>query len=135
MIDIENKIYTIIKEALIEEYGDANFNISSVEQNAPAKFPAVSFVESDNYTDNFSIDSNSNENFANVLYEVNVYSNDKNKKKSECKGIISFIDDIMLDLGFTRSFLNPIPNADNSIYRMVARYVAKIDKNNKIYRR
>lgn len=135
MISIENNIYTQIKDALIEKYNDPNFNISSVEQNAPAKFPAVSFVESDNYTDNFSIDSDSNENYVNVLYEINVYSDDKNKKKGICKDIISFIDGIMIDLGFTRSFLNPIPNADNSIYRMVSRYVAKIGKNGKIYRR
>ena len=83
-----------------------------------------------------TIDSGSNENHANVMYEVNVYSNKTTAKKSECKAIIALIDQEMLALGFVRSTLTPVPNMnDSTIYRMVGRYRASVSHNFEIYRR
>ena len=46
------------------------------------------------------------------------------------------IDEQFALLGFTRSFLKPLPNlADATIYRITARYIATVDKNETIYRR
>jgi hypothetical protein len=70
------------------------------------------------------------------MYEVNVYSNKKSGKKSECKKIISIIDEEMSALGFTRIMLQPIPNMDDATkYRMTARYRAVVSKDKVIYRR
>lgn len=76
------------------------------------------------------------ENHAQVLYEVNVYSNKTSGKKTECKAIIALIDSKMEALGFTRTLMNPVPNEeDATVYRMVARYRAIVSKNKTIYRR
>jgi hypothetical protein len=67
---------------------------------------------------------------------LNVYSNKKSGKKSECKAIASLIDDEMAALGFSRSMLQPIPNMDDAtIYRMTGRYRAVVSKDKIIYRR
>jgi hypothetical protein len=90
----------------------------------------------DNATRTDTIDSGSNENHANVMYEVNVYSNRATGKKSECKEIIALIDKEMLALGFSRATLTPVPNMnDSTIYRMVGRYRATVSANHEICRR
>ena len=71
-----------------------------------------------------------------VTYEVNVYSNKTSGKKAECKALAAFIDERLLELNFTRTMLEPVPNQDEAtIYRMLGRYRAVISKNKTIYRR
>lgn len=93
----------------------------------PSKFPAVTITESSNTVITNRRTAQQIENGAAVLYEVNVYSNKTNGKKSEAKEIMAFIDEQMSSIGFTRTFLNPIPNVvDATIYRIVARYTAAV---------
>lgn len=134
MIDIENEIFTKIDTLLKTTYGNS-FNTSSVYQNTPPSFPSVSIVEEDSYSDIATQDSESCEKCINVMYEINVYSNKNNRKKIEAKAIFTLINDLMISLGFTRQMTSRIPNVDNSIYRILGRYIAKVDKNKKIYRR
>jgi hypothetical protein len=104
--------------------------------NSPPSFPAVSLVEMENTTRTETIDSGSNENHVNVMYEVNVYSNKTTGKKSECKAIVALIDEELLAMGFSRSTLTPVPNEyDSKIYRMVGRYRAAVSSKHEIYRR
>ena len=103
---------------------------------SPPSFPCVSLVEADNQSYRQSQTTDSLENHASLLYEVNIYSNKTKGKKAECKAIAAIIDNELARLGFTRSMLNPIPNEeDATIYRMVGRYKAIVSKNNVIYRR
>lgn len=107
--------------------------VSGEYVDAPAKFPAVTIEEVNNsvYQKMRTVHI---ENAASVLYEVNIYSNKIGYKKSEAQEIMSFIDDILAGLGFTRTMCNPLPNlADATIYRLTARYEAVIDKDNWIY--
>ena len=68
-------------------------------------------------------DTSGIENFADVMYQVDIYSNKNKGKKSECKAIAAVVDDEFARLGFTRTFLNPVPNMDDAtIYRMTGRY-------------
>ena len=134
MIDIENAVFNAVAMKVREVYPDVFMTGEYV--NSPPSFPAVSLVEMDNSTHIETIDSGSNENHANVMYEVNVYSNKTVGKKSECKKIITLIDEEMLAMGFSRSTLTPVPNEyDSTIYRMVARYRAAVSSDHKIYRR
>lgn len=49
---------------------------------------------------------------------------------------MGFIDEILMELNFTRTMLEPVPNQDNAtIYRMLGRYRAVISKEKTIYRR
>ena len=134
MIDIENQVFDRVASRVREQFPDIFMTGEYV--NSPASFPAVSLVEMDNSVREATIDSGSNENHANVMYEVNVYSNKATGKKSECKAIIALIDKEMTDMGFARFTLTPVPNEyDSTIYRMVGRYRAAVSTDHKIYRR
>jgi len=134
MIDIENAVFDRVAMKVREVFPD--IFIAGEYVKSPPSFPAVSLVEMDNVTRINTIDSGSNENHADVMYEVNVYSNKTAGKKSECKEIIALIDKEMTAVGFARSTLTPVPNEyDSTIYRMVARYRAVVSADHKIYRR
>lgn len=134
MIDIENEVYNRVAIRIREQYPDTF--IAGEYVNSPSSFPAVSLVEMENSIRESTIDSGSNENHADVMYEVNVYSNKTTGKKSECKAIIALIDAEMTAMGFVRSTLTPVPNEyDATIYRMVGRYRAAVSTDHKIYRR
>ena len=134
MIDMENEIFNAAKKAVIVEYPDIYMVGEYVK--TPPKFPCVSLVEMDNQSYQRTEDSGSSENHAQVMYEVNIYSNKTTGKKAECKAIAALIDEQMLALGFARTMLQPIPNLDDAtIYRMVGRYSAVISKTKDIYRR
>ena len=134
MIDIENDIFNTVATVVREKYPDIYMIGEYVK--TPPKFPCTSLVEMDNQSYQRTEDSGSSENHVSVMYEVNVYSNKKVGKKSECKAIAATIDEQMLALGFARTMLQPIPNLDDAtIYRMVGRYSAIISKDKVIFRR
>ena len=134
MIDIESTVFNRVATKVREQFPDIYMTGEYVK--SPSSFPAVSLVEMDNATRTDTIDSGSNENHANVMYEVNVYSNKATGKKSECKAIIALIDEEMLALGFARNTLTPVPNMnDSTIYRMVGRYRATVSTKHEIIRR
>ena len=134
MIDIENEVFDRVVKRVREQF--PNIFMVGEYVKSPSSFPAVSFMEMDNAAMESTVDSGSNENHVNVMYEANVYSNKTTGKKSECKEIIALIDTEMLAMGFVRSTLTPIPNEyDSTIYRMVGRYRATISADHKIFRR
>ena len=134
MINIENIVFDRVVERVRERFPDIFMTGEYV--NSPPSFPAASLVEMDNSTRIETIDSGSNENHANVMYEVNVYSNKSYGKKTECREILALIDEEMLRMGFSRITLTPVPNEnDSTIYRMVARYRAVVSSDLKIFRR
>ena len=134
MIDIENLVFDRVSTRVREQFPDIFMTGEYV--NVPSSFPAASLVEMDNSVRESTIDSGSNENHANVMYEVNVYSNKTTGKKSECKAIMALIDTEMTAMGFVRSTLIPVQNEyDSTVYRMVARYRAAVSNDFKIFRR
>lgn len=133
MIDIENEIFNKIKIELRSRF--PRINVFGEDVRSPSSFPCVSIVEADNYTLRKTQDSGSNENHAVLMYEVNVYTNKTNGKKTDCKAIFSVIDDVFLNLGFTRLAKHPVTMDKATIYRMVGRYNAIVSKNQTIYRR
>lgn len=134
MIDIENEVFTQIAAKLREEFN--GISVYGEYTKAPAKFPAVSIEEKANTVYQRTQDSGNIENHASLMYEVNVYSNKKTGKKSECKDIFSVIDDEFSAMGFTRILKDTIPNLeDATIYRMIGRYTAIVSKENEIIRR
>ena len=134
MIDCENEIFSKIAESVRAAYPSAF--VSSEYVRTPSKFPFVSLIEMSNTAYDRTQSSGGLENHASLMYEVNVYSNKKSGKKSECKEIAALIDNELAALGFSRTMLQPIPNMDDAtIYRMTGRYTAVISKDKKLYRR
>lgn len=134
MIDIESDVFSIVSKKVREVYPKIYMTGEYVK--APSSFPCVSLVEADNQIYRNTRTTDSIENHVQVVYEVNVYSNKKTGRKSECKNILAVIDGRMEALGFTRTLASQVPNEeDATIYRMVARYRAIVSKNKTIYRR
>ena len=134
MINIENEVFSLVSARVREKYKDIYMTGEYVR--SPSSFPHASLVEMDNTTYTLTQTGCGDENHASVMYEVDVYSNKTKGKKSECKDIISLIDEAMMSLGFTRTMLQPIPNMDDAtIYRMTARYKAVVSKDKEIFRR
>lgn len=132
MIDLENDVFTAVHDALREKYGD-DIDISSEYVDAPAKFPAVTLTESDNRV-LANMRTLNVENAASVMYELHVFSNKTNGKKAQAKEIASVVDDVLSNINFTRTFRSQVPNLKNaSIFQLVCRYEAVIDKDFWIY--
>lgn len=131
MIDLENDIYDYVAKALRAAHTGIDVAAEYVEM--PAKFPHVSIVESDNRILD-RMRTNNIENAIQSMFEVNIYSNKASGKKSEAKAIANTLDDVLSGIGFTRTFREQVPNLrDATIYRIVCRYEAVIDKNFVIY--
>ena len=134
MIDCESEVFSAVADAVREAYPTAF--VSGENIRTPPKFPFVSLIEMSNVAYDRTQTSGGLENHASVMYEVNIYSNKKSGKKSECKAIAALIDNELATLGFSRTMLQPIPNMDDAtIYRMTGRYTAVISKEKTLYRR
>lgn len=133
MIEIENEIFDTISKKIIEIF--PNINMFSETLLNPSEFPCVCLEEIDNYSLNTSRDSHSNENHAVVVYDINVYSNKRSGKKTECKKIIAEIDKFFADLGFTRTTKQNFSFDNATKYRILARYSAVVSADKIIYRR
>lgn len=134
MIDIESEVFNTVSEKVREQYPEIFMTGEYVK--SPSSFPCVSLIETDNQIYRNTRTSGCIENHAQVVYEVNVYSNKQRGKKAECKEILGFIDRQLEALGFTRTLMTPVPNeVDATVYRMMARYRAIVSKENVIYRR
>lgn len=133
LIDIENDIFSDIADEIRAHFPEAHVTGEYVK--SPPYFPSVSIVEADNSVYRRTQTGEHTENHAQVLYEVNVYSNKTSGKKTECREIMSLVDGMFARLGFTRTLMNTIPDMyDATIYRMVARYQAVIGKDFTIYK-
>ena len=101
MIDVETEIFDTVSTSVREKYPKVYMTGEYVK--SPPSFPCVSLIEVDNQIYRNTRTTECIENHAQVLYEVNVYSNKKSGKKAECKAIAALIDSKMEALGFTRT--------------------------------
>lgn len=138
MIDVEPDIFALVAVPLREKYGKDEKGqykiwVSGESTDVPARFPAVTIEGKDNYV--YTRASTTKiENAANVMYEVNVYTNRVGYKKQDAQEIMSLIDEILSGLMLTRTMMQPIDNlSDATIYRLVARYKATVDTDFMIY--
>ena len=131
MIDIENDVFDTIASTLRAEH--SGIYVVGEYVPAPPRFPAVSIVEADNRVVS-NMRTLNIENAASVMYEVNIYSNKASGKKSEAKAIAATLDEKFAEIGFTRTMKEQVPNLnDATIYRIVCRYEAIVDKDLWIY--
>lgn len=126
MIDIENLIVSKVNTALATlKQTYPNLKVVSEYLETMAKFPLVSVVQEDNYTHLATQDADLKDHAVNVMFSVNVYANDKNKKAT-AKKIASAVDTEMLNNLFTRTYMGQTPNVDRTVYRITMRYTAVV---------
>lgn len=124
MIDCENEVYTRIAKVLREKF--PGIDIAGEYIQAPSVFPHVSITQSDNSV--IANKTTGSAEMAQVMFEINVYSNKTGGKKTECKAIMNIIDEVLFKMNFRRLALTPVPNMeDATIYRIVARYRVATD--------
>lgn len=133
MIDVFAELYTIGRNAVIEEYPNAE--VSSTQTLKPTHFPYTSIIEGDNSVYSPTRDSARMENHAQIMLEVQVYTTG-DSKQTDCRAIIGVIDRVYGNIGLQRIMMSPVTNYnDTTKYRMVARYTGIISRNKEIYRR
>ena len=132
MIDIESTVFDYVATALRDAFD--NVFVMSVPSDTPTRFPAVCLWEQSNTIYTGSQTSESYENHDKLLYQCEVYSNLTSGKKQQAKAIAALVDEKMQELGFTRTFGQPVPNiADMTIFRYTMRFEGIIGKDNIVY--
>ena len=124
MIDIENKVLSVVRDAVLAKYSDASVYGEYVD--VPASFPCVTVTEDTKYTYVYKKEEQLNEHHAEVQYAVNVYSDKQSGAKLEAKAILAIADDAMQSMKFWRTMTRQVPNVDRTVYRLIARYRAVV---------
>ena len=127
MIDKELEVFEAVASRLRKKYPTI-YVVGTELTIKPPRFPAVSFVQTNNVirTEHSTFDSL--ENVVREDYKAEVFSNLETGKENQTKEITIDISDCLTELGYERTFCEPIPNGDSSIHRRMSRYI----KNNVI---
>ena len=132
MIDVQAELYTIGRNAVLEQFPDAV--LSSTETLKPVRFPYVSIIEEDNSVYKRTSDSRKIENHARLMIQVDCYTTG-DRKQQVARSIMGIIDETYGNIGLRREMLFPTINYnDTSIYRMTARYTCVVSDKKEIYR-
>ena len=124
MIDIETQVIDKVVRAVQAEYPKAV--VEDRFTAVPSAFPYVAVYEMNNTVPQRYVDNTGNELYNEVTYEAQIFTNDR-VKKSTANAIAQIVDETIRNLGFLRTFKNPIPNVDTTIYRIALRYTAVVE--------
>lgn len=121
MIDKENEIFKAVATALRKKFKGI-YVIGAEMSSAPSKFPAVSFVQTNNAIKSEHSTFDCLENVVTEDYKAEVCSNLEKGKETQTKEITSVISDVMSEFGYVRTFCEVVPNADATVNRRMSRY-------------
>ena len=121
MIDKENEIFETVASALRQKIKGI-YVIGAEMSPTPPKFPAVSFVQTNNAIKAEHSTFDSLENVVTEDYKAEVFSTLEKGKEAQTKEITAVISDAMSSLGYERTFCEVVPNADSTIHRRMSRY-------------
>lgn len=134
MFNIQKEIFTAVANAVLASYPTCR--ITNAFVYAPAEFPCVAIVLSDDYTTQNTRDSSKADNYRDVTVTVDVYSNKAEGKKTEAEAIAQIVIDTLSPLNFDLRSCRPLSNLNNaSNYRITATFTATVDSNGIIYKR
>lgn len=122
MIDIENKVLDTVFATIRANTQYANTACYGEYVAVPASFPCVCLYEMSNTTYRRSQDTDLQEHQANLMYEANIYSDKTNTSKTVARELAKIVDESMQNMKFTRTFMQPLPNLDRTIYRITIRW-------------
>jgi hypothetical protein len=96
----------------------------------------VTLDETSNVTVGWLEDSSNEEKFVGVAYRIQVFSNDRNRKKAEAREIFATADAEMRRMGFRRVTYTTTPEIyDSTIYNINATYEAVVSAVGYVYKR
>lgn len=132
MIDIEPDVFSELGEYIAGYYPNLKGE-NEILMN-PTVLPCWCMEEISNTSDMMTADSHSNENYANVDYEVRVYVHPIFGKRREARKIMGHIDTWFINKGFDRINTSFIAFDDGTKFQVICQYAAKTDGKT-IYRR
>lgn len=134
MFNIQREIFTAIANEVLASYPSCR--ITNAFVYAPAEFPCVAIVLSDDYVTQNTTDSSKADNYRDVTVTVDVYSNKADGKKTEAETIAQIVIDTLSPLNFEMRSCRPSSNLNNaSNYRITATFTATVDSSGTIYKR
>lgn len=125
MIDIETTVFNKVATVLREKYEGIKVYGEYVAE--PALFPCVNMWESNNAVNVQHEDTSALDNYVNVTYTIQVFTNSPTKKL-DGKAIAQDIDAIMTEFRLRRSLFSQVPNIDRTIYRIEMRYTGIVKR-------
>ena len=119
MIDIENYMFDKVATQLRTNHDGIKVYGEYVAE--PVSFPCVNMWESANSVWAEGESDTSLDDYVNVTYTIQVFTNSQTKK-ADAKALANEIDEIMTRYQFRRILLQQVPNIDRTIYRIELRY-------------
>lgn len=134
MFNIQKEIYTQAANAVLAVYPSCRISNSFIY--APAQFPALAIVLSDDGTNYQMRDSSNNDNFRDITITVDVYTNKTDGKKTQAEAIMQLVIDKLFLFNFNMVSCKPFSAlGDAQNYRITATFTATVDVNGQIYTR
>lgn len=134
MFNIQKEIFTTVANAVLATYTTCRITNSFIY--APAQFPCVAIVLSDDGTTYKMRDSSSNDNFRDITVTVDVFSNKVDGKKTEAESIMQIVIDTLFPLNFNMVSCKPMSDLNNAqTYRITATFTATVDGSGNLYTR
>jgi hypothetical protein len=121
VIDKEKEVFTAVATRLREKHPQI-YVVGTELTSTPPRFPAVSIVQTNNAIKTEHSTFDSLENVVREDYKAEVFSNLEKGKETETKEITNDISDVFCELGYERTFCEPIANGDPTISRRISRY-------------
>ena len=128
MIDIESKIVDTIYNAVKANNAYPNADITTGFDEKVAVFPCVVITETNNQPFRNANTDDCAENYTRLTYEVSVYTDNKDKAKTEGKKILAIVDSALQGLKFRRVHLNKPLNIARTIFRQYGRWEVIVGK-------
>lgn len=132
MIDKSDEVFNRVMDYVMDNMPTLTMeNFTSEVVDAPSVFPHIEIVQSESITDTSGQTNEFAENRANLTFDITVYSNLKEGKRSQCREIMNHIDNYVQRMNFSRQTMTFLPNMMNHSYaRLFAKYTVKADENN-----
>lgn len=123
MIFINNKLVTAIRDKVIEKYPTCNVVTSNIERLADGN-PCVALNLINDVVDRDMDDERKINHNSILTFQTDIYVPQTNDYDDQeiAYDIMNIVDDVLLNLNFTRTYSQPQTNMDDTIYRLVNRY-------------
>ena len=128
MIDIESKVFDTVFNAVKAQDAYPNADVTTGFDETSATFPCVVIEEIDNSPYRNTDTDDCAENYTRISYEVSVYTDNKDKAKTEGKQILKIVDNALQGLKFRRVRKNKPLNIARTIFRQYGRWEAVVGK-------
>lgn len=128
MIDIESKVFDTIFNAVTAIGAYPNADVTTGYDEKTAIFPCVVVEEVNNAPYRQANTDDCAENYTRLTYEVSVYTDDKDKAKTEGKRILGIVDSALQSLKFRRVHKNKPLNINRTVFRQYGRWEAIVGK-------